>query len=465
MLAFPQRQQERQRREHGRGRQSRGCGAIAVSRSAAGQRGRDLRRGLAQGRRVHRAGGRLRQPADRLGRDRGDGDCDRDVAVSPLCRLRHRADAAAALHACGVCSGAELSAVSDGAPLSQPHPVVGRDRGGGVRRHPGLCHCRRRGLHRSRHLAGPPRRRARRYLHRAAAGGDAPQHRLDHAGGGAAVHRLRDGRSVPAAAMDPPRLRSVAAGRTSVHHARRHLRRRRRCVGNADHHVHDLRRVSAALGRRQVLYRLLDGADRRQGEQRRPHRGAVVVPAGWPVGFGRRHHGDDRRGGLSDDEAVGLREECRRRASGRWRARCHPVAAGARGRRLPDRRISQDQLPRRDLDGDHPDLSLLHVVALHGRARRQAVRRRRGALSAADGAWRPHQALRLPLHHADCRHRLHGGGLLADARRLLLDPDVLPVQRDDARDHARPEAAAVAAAGALRRPAGAGAAECARCRL
>ena len=272
----------------------------------------------------------LRQPADRLGRDRGDRDRDRDVAVSSLCRLRHRADAAAALHACRLCAGAELSAVSDGAPFSQPHPLVGRDRGGGLRRHPGLCHRRRRGLHRPRHLAGPPRRRARRHLHRAAAGSDAPHHRLDHAGGGAAVHRLRDGRSAPAAAMDPPRLRSVAAGRPPVHHARRHLRRRRRCVGNPDHHVHDLRRVPAALGRRQVLYRLLDGADRRQGEQRRPHRGAVVVPARRAVGLRRRHHGDDRRGRLSDDEAVGLREECRRRTAGRRRARRHPVAAGAR---------------------------------------------------------------------------------------------------------------------------------------
>ena len=41
-------------------------------------------------------------------------------------------------------------------------------------------------------------------------------------------------------------------------------------------------------------------ADGRQGQQRRPHRGAVVVPARRAVGLGRRHHGDDRLGRLSD---------------------------------------------------------------------------------------------------------------------------------------------------------------------
>ena len=79
-------------------------------------------------------------------------------------------------------------------------------------------------------------------------------------------------------------------------------------------------------------------------------------------------------------ERAGLREERRRRTARRRRARRDPVAAGARRRRLPDRRVSQDQLSRRDLDGDHPDLSLLPVAAVHGRARRQALRRERGAL-------------------------------------------------------------------------------------
>ena len=46
----------------------------------------------------------------------------------------------------------------------------------------------------------------RRRPHRAAARGDAPLHRLDHAGRGHAVHRLRAVRQVSAAALDAPRL-------------------------------------------------------------------------------------------------------------------------------------------------------------------------------------------------------------------------------------------------------------------
>ena len=84
--------------------------------------------------------------------------------------------------------------------------------------------------------------------------------------------------------------------------------------------------------------------------------------------------------------ARGLREERRRRVARRRRARRDPVAAGARRRRLPDRRVPQDQLSRRDLDGDHPDLSLLPVAAVHGRARRQAVRRDGRALRHLDVA-------------------------------------------------------------------------------
>ena len=172
-----------------------------------------------------------------------------------------------------------------------------------------------------------------------------------------------------------------AARRPPVHHARGHLRHPGRRVVLADHPVHDLRRVPAAFRRRQILHRLLDGADGQQGQQRRPHRGAVVVPARRPVRLGRRHHGDDRRRRLSADAEGGLREERRRRPARGRRARRHHLAAGAGRRRLPDRRVPQDQLPRRDLDGDHPDLSLLPVAAVHGRARRQAVRRARGAAS------------------------------------------------------------------------------------
>ena len=90
-------------------------------------------------------------------------------------------------------------------------------------------------------------------------------------------------------------------------------------------------------------------------ERRRPHGGAVVLPARRSVRLGRRDHGDHRRGRLSDDEEGRLREECRRRIARGGRARRDHLAAGARRRGVPDRRISEDQLSRRDLDGDDPD--------------------------------------------------------------------------------------------------------------
>ena len=294
----------------------------------------------------------------------------------------HR-DAAAALHPRRLRAGAELPAVSDGDALPQPHPLVGR----GARRWP-----------------------ASRILIYAIEGGDdftdratiaEPDSTSSSASSSssllleatrrttgwivpvdrALLHRLCLFRAVSAAAVDASRLRRRPAGRPSVHHARRHLRRSGRRVVDADHPVHDLRRVPAAFRRRQILHRLLDGADGQQGQQRRPHGGAVVVPARRAVGLGRRHHGDDRRGRLSDDGEGRLREERRRRTARGRRARRDHLAAGARRRGVPDRRIPQDQLSRRDLDGDDPDLPLLPVAAVHGRARRQALRRARRSTS------------------------------------------------------------------------------------
>ena len=84
---------------------------------------------------------------------------------------------------------------------------------------------------------------------------------------------------------------------------------------DADHPVHDLRRVPAVLGRRQVLHRLLVRGDGRQADQRRAHRDARLVPARRPFGLGRGDDGDARRGRLrrcsprsatSKDAAGGL---------------------------------------------------------------------------------------------------------------------------------------------------------------
>ena len=62
------------------------------------------------------------------------------------------------------------------------------------------------------------------------------------------------------------------------------------------------------------------------------------------------------------------------RPSRRRRARRHPLAAGARRRRLPHRRVPQDQLPRRDLDGDSSRPVSTTCRCCHGRARRKALR-------------------------------------------------------------------------------------------
>ena len=117
------------------------------------------------------------------------------------------------------------------------------------------------------------------------------------------------------------------------------------------------------------------------------------------------------KAGFEKNAAGGL---ARSRRAGR-----DPVAAGAGGGCVPDRRVSQDQLSRRDLDGDHPDLSLLHVAAVHGRTGRQEVRREGCHVQAGNDARRDDDALRLPLHLAACRGLLHGDRLLADAVGVL----------------------------------------------
>ena len=221
------------------------------------------------------------------------------------------------------------------------------------------------------------------------------------------------------APMDPSRLRRGPPGRSPLHYPGRHFRRRCRRIGDADHPVHHLWRIPAAIRRRQVLHRLLAGADGRKAEQRRPHGRAVVVPARRPLRIGRRHDRHDRHRGLSDDGQGGLREERRGWLARGRRAGRDPVAAGAGRRRVPDRRVSQDQLSRRDLDGDHPDLSLLHVAVVHGRTGRQEVRREGCHLQAGNDARPDDDALRLPLRLAARRRRLHGDRLLADAVGVL----------------------------------------------
>ena len=92
-------------------------------------------RAAAQGRGIHRAGRGRRQPAVRLGGHARHRDRGRDVAVPSLRGLRDRSDAGAALHPRRLRAGAGLPAVSGGAALPRPHPLVGRARGPDLCRH------------------------------------------------------------------------------------------------------------------------------------------------------------------------------------------------------------------------------------------------------------------------------------------------------------------------------------------
>src|SRR6202048_2073031 len=112
------------------------------------------------------------------------------------------------------------------------------------------------------------------------------------------------------------------------------------------------------------------------------------------------------------------------------------VPAGAGRRRLPDRRVSENQLPRRDLDGDDSDLSLLSVAAVHGRTGRQEVRRQGRHVQTGNVVGRDDEALRLPLHLAAGRGRVHDRRVFAIAVGVLCDGGhpraELPAQGDGA---------------------------------
>ena len=277
-------------------------------------------------------------------------------------------------------------------------------------RHRRLRDPGRRRLHRSQHLALPVGHRLRRRPDPARARGDAPDQRLGHAGRHPRLPRLRHGRPVAAGAVDAQGLRARPAGRRDVHDARGHLRRRGRRRLVADHPVHDLRRLPAVLGRRQVLSRLLVLGDGRQAHRRRPHRGAGVVPARRPLGLGRGDDGDARRRRLSAAREGRLREERRRRAArGRRPGRDH-LAAGARRRRLPDRRVPEDLVPRRAADGGDPDAAVLFRAVPDGRDRRPQVRHARGRVREGRERLEPEPALLVPLPLAGLDRRLHAAG-------------------------------------------------------
>ena len=112
-------------------------------------------------------------------------------------------------------------------------------------------------VRRSRHRPRSARLLRRRRPDPAAARGDAALQRLDHAGGVAALHRLRLVRQASAAALDASRLFHRAPRRPSLHDARGHLRHHGRRVVEPHHPVHDFRRDPAIFRRRKILHRLL----------------------------------------------------------------------------------------------------------------------------------------------------------------------------------------------------------------
>ena len=257
-----------------------------------------------------------------------DGAARRDVAVPPL----RGASRSCPRRCCGRCTSASCCCSCSCCSRSRARY---RNRlmwwdvvcAAARRRDDRLPAARRRRLLGPQHAADRRRRHLRRRVRAAGARGVPPHVGLDHARSSIALF-LAYAFAGPVAAgpVGAPRLRRVEPDRLHVPDARRHLRHGGRRLVVADHPVHDLRRVPAAIGRRQVLPRLELRRDGRQARGRGPHRGAGVVPARRAVGIGCRDDGDDRLGRVSDARARRLRQ-------GRRRADCSPPADSARSSR------------------------------------------------------------------------------------------------------------------------------------
>src|SRR6266545_1700291 len=224
--------------------------------------------------------------------------------------------------------------------------------------------------------------------------------------------------------LGAPQLRSRPAGGAFVYDARRHLRGRRGRLFLAHHPVHDLWGVPAILRGGQVLHRFLVLRHGRKVHQRRPYRGARFVPPRRAVGERRGDHGDARLGRLPDARQGGLREKRGRRAARRGRLGRDHLAAGARRGGLPHRRVPEDLVSRRALDGDDPDLALLLRALPHGRDRRAQVRHEHGEVRAGRIAVEFDEKLLVPLPVAGVDRRIHAHGIFARAVGVLGD-DVL----------------------------------------
>ena len=100
---------------------------------------------------------------------------------------------------------------------------------------------------------------------------------------------------------------------------------------------------------------------------------ALLVPARRPPGAASPPPSPSARWPAPCWRRRATSAERRGRPPRRGGPRRHHLAAGARRGGLPHRRVPEDLVPGRDLDGDHPDRPLLPGALPHGGARRAPV--------------------------------------------------------------------------------------------
>ena len=232
---------------------------------------------------------------------------------------------------------------------------------------------------------------------------------MDHAGSGGALPGVRHAGGLPAGALDPPGVRPGAPGRPDVHDAGGDLRDAHRRLGHLHHPLHDLRGHSPVFERREVFHRLLVHGARRVARGRRADGRPLLLSSRGALGKRRRHDGDPGRGGLSPAGPRGVRERRRRRPPRGGRAGRHPLPAGPGRRGLPDRRVPQDLLSRRDPDGDHPHAPLLPLPLRDGGNRFPEARNRERGDPGLLGTVDADAPIRVPLHVPGGHRGVHAG--------------------------------------------------------
>src|SRR5213596_3464378 len=196
--------------------------------------------------------------------------------------------------------------------------------------------------------------------------------------------------------------------------------------------------------------------------------GRTVVLASFLLGGpsgSRCHHRDARLGRLSDAHQGRLRQGRGGRPARRGRAGRDHFAAGAGRGRLPDRRVPQDLVPRRDPDGDDPDLPVLPRAVRHGRDRRAQIRHEGRYFRARRIGVEPEQEILVPLPVAGVDRGVHAVGLLARDGGVLGDARLRGDELPEGRYRAYPVRRFQEKTPACSRPVGLGAGESARRRL